>query len=104
MAIAAVILVVFLMGLSLAAPFLGGVQNVIGLLIIGFALWEAWKINRRKPLPITGSVFKWARAEFELDRGDVANTFGLPAMWHRASRDHAVVPELWPAGSFATAF
>ncbi len=36
--------------LSYAAPFLGGIQNILGLLIIGFALYEAWKINRRVPL------------------------------------------------------
>jgi len=36
------------------APFLAGVQNLIGLLIIGFALWEAWKLNRYRRLPITG--------------------------------------------------
>jgi hypothetical protein len=40
--------------LSLAAPFLAGFQNVIGILIIGFALYEAWKLNRRVPLAITG--------------------------------------------------
>jgi hypothetical protein len=39
---------------SLAAPFLGGFQNVIGILIIGFALYEAWKLNRRVPLAVTG--------------------------------------------------
>jgi hypothetical protein len=39
---------------SLAAPFLAGAQNAIGLLIIGFALWEAWKLNRRRRLAITG--------------------------------------------------
>lgn len=48
------LLVVLIFALSLAAPFLMGVQNIIGLLIIGFALWEAWKFNRRIPLPITG--------------------------------------------------
>ncbi len=40
--------------LAFAAPFLGGVQNIIGIFIIGFALWEAWKINRQIPLVITG--------------------------------------------------
>jgi hypothetical protein len=38
----------------LATPFLAGLQNIIGLLIIGFALWEAWKVNRRMPLAIAG--------------------------------------------------
>lgn len=40
--------------LLLATPFLAGFQNIIGLLIIGFALWEAWKSNRRVPLAIAG--------------------------------------------------
>jgi hypothetical protein len=40
--------------LLLASPFLAGFQNVIGWLIIGFALWEAWKANRRVPLMIAG--------------------------------------------------
>lgn len=40
--------------LSLAAPFLAGFQNVIGILIIGFALYEAWKLNKRVPLAVSG--------------------------------------------------
>jgi hypothetical protein len=43
-----------LLALAMAAPFLGGFQNIIGILIIGFALWEAWKMNRRVPLEIEG--------------------------------------------------
>lgn len=42
------------LGIALAAPFLGGLENLIGLLIIGFALWEAWKLNRHVPLEISG--------------------------------------------------
>jgi hypothetical protein len=41
-------------GISLAAPFLGGLQNAIGLLIIGFGLWQAWKMNEGTPLEISG--------------------------------------------------
>jgi hypothetical protein len=37
-------------GLALAAPFLGGTSNIMGILIIGIGLYEAWKINRRVPL------------------------------------------------------
>jgi hypothetical protein len=40
--------------ISLAVPFLGGAQNLIGLLIIGFALYEAWKINKRLPVQVAG--------------------------------------------------
>jgi hypothetical protein len=38
----------------LAIPFLGGFQNIIGLLIIGFGLYQAWTINKRQPLVIEG--------------------------------------------------
>jgi hypothetical protein len=40
--------------LALAYPFLAGFQNIIGILIIGFALYEAWKLNKRVPLAVTG--------------------------------------------------
>jgi hypothetical protein len=41
---------VIVIGLSYASPFLGGMQNILGLIIIGFALYEAWKLNRRAPV------------------------------------------------------
>ena len=44
----------FLLAFAMAAPFLGGLENIIGIFIIGFALWEAWKINRRVPMQIEG--------------------------------------------------
>jgi hypothetical protein len=47
-AFAAVLLV------ACAAPFLAGLQNIIGLVIIGIGMYEAWKLNRRVPLVITG--------------------------------------------------
>jgi hypothetical protein len=40
--------------LACAAPFLAGIQNVIGVVIIGIGLYEAWKLNRRVALDITG--------------------------------------------------
>lgn len=45
---------VFLLGFLYALPFLAGIENVIGILIIGFALYEAWKLNRRTDLIVTG--------------------------------------------------
>jgi hypothetical protein len=39
---------------SLAVPFLGGLQSVLGLVIIGIALWQAWTMNKKMPLEITG--------------------------------------------------
>jgi len=43
-----------LVPLSYAMPFLLGFENVIGWVIIGFALWEAWRINRRLTLQMSG--------------------------------------------------
>jgi hypothetical protein len=37
---------------AVESPFLGGTSNLLGLVIIGIALYEAWKLNR--PVPITG--------------------------------------------------
>jgi len=39
---------------SYALPFLAGFQNIIGILIIAFGLWEAWKFNKRVDAAITG--------------------------------------------------
>lgn len=43
-----------LVGIVLAAPFLAGFQNIIGIVIIGIGLYEAWKLNKRVQLTITG--------------------------------------------------
>jgi hypothetical protein len=51
-ALGLVALIVF--GIAFAAPFLGGAQNLMGLVIIGIALYEAWKINRKMAASITG--------------------------------------------------
>jgi len=53
-AFAVIVVVAVVFGISMAAPFLMGASNILGLIIIGFALWEAWKFNRRIPLPISG--------------------------------------------------
>ncbi len=45
---------VYLLGFLYAFPVILGFQQPIGLLIIGFAIWQAWKLNRRVPLVITG--------------------------------------------------
>jgi hypothetical protein len=50
--IAALLVVAFV--IALAVPFLAGFQNLIGLLIIGIALYEAWKINKRSSVQIAG--------------------------------------------------
>ena len=43
-----------LMAIACAAPFLAGVQNLMGIVIIGIGLYEAWKINRHVPQTISG--------------------------------------------------
>jgi hypothetical protein len=46
--------VLILIGIVLALPFLAGFENIIGIVIIGIGLYEAWKLNRRQVLTITG--------------------------------------------------
>jgi hypothetical protein len=48
------ILSVLVVALAYVAPFLGGFENIIGLAIIAFGMWEAWKINRRVAPEISG--------------------------------------------------
>ncbi len=43
-----------LLAVAVAAPFLAGFENVIGILIIGFALWQAWHMNASAPLVFSG--------------------------------------------------
>ncbi len=43
-----------LLALLYATPFLAGIENVLGIVIIGFALYEAWKLNRRTVLQVSG--------------------------------------------------
>lgn len=50
----ALIALVMFTGLVLAIPFLAGAQNIIGLIIIGIGLYEAWKFNRKPHVSITG--------------------------------------------------
>jgi hypothetical protein len=40
--------------IAFAAPFLAGFDNVIGILIIGFALWQAWRMNARPKIDLKG--------------------------------------------------
>lgn len=40
--------------IALAAPFLAGMENIMGLIILAIGLWEAWKINRRVATPLLG--------------------------------------------------
>lgn len=40
--------------LSWAAPFLAGFENVIGWIIIGIGLWQAWSMNRKVEIEVRG--------------------------------------------------
>jgi hypothetical protein len=40
--------------IAFAAPFLAGFENIIGIVIIGIGLYEAWKINRKPDRTVTG--------------------------------------------------
>jgi hypothetical protein len=48
------VMIVFAWVFSWFAPFLGLPQNLIGCLIIGFGVYEAWKINKRVAVAIVG--------------------------------------------------
>lgn len=43
-----------ILAIALAAPFFGGFENIMGIVIIGIALYEAWKMNKKVSLEITG--------------------------------------------------
>jgi hypothetical protein len=44
----------FMFLLALAAPILGGFRNILGIVILGIGLWEAWKFNRQVVVKFTG--------------------------------------------------
>jgi hypothetical protein len=46
--------VILLLGLSMASPFLIAKESIISVLILGFALWEAWKFNRGISVDLKG--------------------------------------------------
>lgn len=40
--------------LAYRLPLSGGISNVLGIVMIAFGLWEAWRLNQRVELEITG--------------------------------------------------
>jgi hypothetical protein len=50
----ALLALIMIVAIACAIPFLSGIQNILGILILGFGLYEAWKLNRRIPLVVTG--------------------------------------------------
>jgi hypothetical protein len=51
---AVIVAVGFLVGIMLAAPFLELTHAPLGLLIVAFGLWEAWRLSRAPPLRVEG--------------------------------------------------
>jgi len=49
-----IVAMMVVLAIAAAAPFLGGFQNFVGLVIIAIGVYEAWKINKRRVLAITG--------------------------------------------------
>jgi len=45
---------VVLLAFAYASPFLGGVRNVMGIIILGIGLYEAWKLTRAVTIRILG--------------------------------------------------
>jgi hypothetical protein len=45
---------IILFVIAFITPVLAGFENIISLLIIAFALWEAWKINKRPQFDTAG--------------------------------------------------
>lgn len=43
-----------ILALAFALPFLAGIENIMGFIIIGIGLYEAWKFNRRQERIIDG--------------------------------------------------
>ena len=73
-AIALVLVPILVIAFAYAAPFLGGFQSILGLAIIGFGVYEAWKINRRETHAISGPFAVAAPS------GAVPESAGPPAL------------------------
>jgi hypothetical protein len=54
LAVTLVKLTALLIGYALAAPVLEATQAPLGLLIVGFGLWEAWKLTKEVPIVFDG--------------------------------------------------
>jgi len=53
-AVAMLILAVALLAFAFTVPFLSGFENIIGLIIIGIGLYEAWKMNKKEVFEVSG--------------------------------------------------
>ena len=62
-----------ILGFALASPFLGGMQNFMGLIIIGIGLYEAWKLTRPLPVQVLGPFAIEPSAPAQLPLGPTAD-------------------------------
>ena len=53
-ALAVLLAFALVFAIAFVAPFLAGFENIMGILIIGFGVYQAWKMNKRVDLEITG--------------------------------------------------
>ena len=90
-----VIAVVLILAIACAAPFLAGFENVIGIVIIGIGLYEAWKLNRRPSVTVTGPTQsptpRWDRAAHE-PAGGGRRVHGLFGVRHRDGPGTSCLP------------
>jgi hypothetical protein len=49
-----IVWMLLVLAIAVAVPFLQGFSNILGIVIIGIGLYEAWKLNRRQVLNLTG--------------------------------------------------
>lgn len=46
---------------TLALPFLAGLDNIMGLVLIAIGLYEAWKVNKAAPFKVSGPYLVGAK-------------------------------------------
>jgi len=56
-----VVMILIMIPLMYIAPFLGGLENILGIIIIGIGVYEAWKINKKSTLQVSGPYSLAAR-------------------------------------------
>ncbi len=71
-AVLVVVALAILFAIAFIVPFMGGTGNIMGLIIIGIALYEAWKINKRTRLALAGP-FRISPAAGDKHAGEAAS-------------------------------
>src|SRR5436305_4473076 len=82
--------------ISSVLPIAGGFSNIISLLIIGVALFEAWRLNRRVTLQMTGP-YRLATQGLALAVPGTAHVWPDASACHRCGSDLAPALLVCPA-------